>query len=334
MASEVDRRTVLNAFGTVAAGMALSRAGFAAPSTSSASKPFRGLFPIGQTPFTEDDKLDLDSLAAEVKFCNRAKIPGFIWPQIASGWSTLSTDERIAGAEAILEAGKGGRTALVIGVQTQNNDLQGAVAFAKHAAQHGADAICSLPPAGDDAAMLSYYQAIGNATDLPLFVQTIGNMSVDVVVEMFRSIPTMRVVKDEAGDPLARVTEIRQKTGNKLGVFAGKGVRLMMDEMRLGFAGYCPVIALADIYQQAFELYEAGKRREAFDMFGRILAFDSIAHADQYLPVARGIFKEHTKFRPMPGMGDSANKPSPLTEDDKKVVRDALDTYLRPYLRS
>ncbi len=332
MAHDVDRRTVLKAFSSVAAGMALSSSGLAVPPQSGA-KTFRGLFPIGQTPFTEDNKLDFDCLAAEVNFCNRASVPGFIWPQIASGWSTLSTAERLAGAEAILASGKSGRTALVIGVQTQNNDLDGAIAFAKHATQNGADAICSLPPTGDDAALLSYYRAIGNSTDLPLFVQTIGNMSIDLIVQMYHSIPTMRVVKDEAGDPLARITEIRKRTDDKIGVFAGKGVRLMVDEMQLGFAGYCPVVALADVYQQAFELYQQGKPKEAFDMFGRVLAFDSISHADQYLLVARGIFKESTKSRPTPGMGDSANKQQPLTEEDKKAVRQALDTYLKPYLR-
>jgi 4-hydroxy-tetrahydrodipicolinate synthase len=334
MAYEVDRRTLLKALGSVAAGMALSHAGFAATTASPRTKPFSGLFPIGSTPFTEDDKLDLDCLTAEVTFCSRASVPGFIWPQIASGWSTMSASERFAGAEAILAAGKGGKTALVIGVQTQNNDLPGAIAFAKHAAAHGADAICSLPPEGNDAALLSYYKAIGNATDLPLFVQTIGNVSVDVLVEMYRSIPTMRVVKDEAGDPLARVTEIRQRTDGKIGVFAGKGVRLMIEEMQLGFTGFCPTVGLADVFQQAWELYEAGKPREAFDMFGRILAFDSITHADQYLMVARGIFKETTRSRHMPGMGESSNKPAaPLTESEKKAVLKALDTYLKPYLR-
>src|ERR1035438_6559038 len=189
MPLDVDRRTVLKAFSVIVTQMALSRAGFAAQSPTPGTKVFRGLFPIGSTPFTQDDKLDLDCLAAEVKFCNRASVPGFIWPQIASGWSTMTTSERFAGTEAILAAGKGGKTALVIGVQTQNNDLSGAIAFAKHAAQHGADAICSLPPTGDDAAMLSYYKAIGSATDLPLFVQTIGDMSVELIVAMFRSIP-------------------------------------------------------------------------------------------------------------------------------------------------
>ena len=330
--SDMDRRTLLKTLGSIAAGATLSRFSLAA---SPATKVFRGLFPIAASPFTQDNKLDLDCLNAEVKFCNRGGVPGLIWPQIASGWTTLTSSERFAGAESMLAAGKGGKTAIVIGVQTQGNDLSGAIAYARHAAKNGADAICSLPPQGDNAAILDYYNAIGSATDLPLFMQTTGDMPVDLVVDAFKAIPTMRVVKDEAGDPLARVTEIRQKTGDKLAVFAGNGVRVMIDEMQLGFAGYCPVLGLADVYQEAFELYEKGKPREAFDMFGRILAFGSISHASQYLMVARGIFKEDTKSRPTPGMGDGGAKggQTPMTEADKKMVRDALNTYLKPYLR-
>jgi len=296
------------------------------------AKPFRGLFPIASTPFTGDNKLDLDCLSAEVRFCDRARIPGLIWPQIASGWSTLSASERFAGAESMLAAGRDGRTAIVIGVQTQGNDLAGAIAFAKHAAKNGADAICSLPPEGDAAAIAEYYRAIGTATDLPLFIQTSGDMPVDMVVRMYREIPTVKVVKDEAGDPLERVTELRGKTDGKLAVFAGRGVRQMMDEMRLGFTGFCPTLGLADLFQQAWELYQAGKLRESFDMFGRIQAFSTIVDADRYVLVARGIFKEDTKSRPTPGMGGGPQ--SPMTEADKKNVRDALNTYLKPYLRA
>ena len=327
----MDRRVVLKTLGSVAASAAFSKFSFA--STRGNAKPLNGLFPIASTPFTPDNKLDLDCLNAEVSFCNRGRVPGLIWPQIASGWSTLSTGERFAGAESMLAAGKGGKTAIVIGVQTTGNDLPGAIALAKHAEKNGADAICSLPPEGNGAVILEYYKAIGNATSLPLFVQTIGDMSVDSVVEMYKSIPTMKVVKDEAGDPLTRVTELREKTGNKLAVFAGKGVRNMMDEMRLGFTGFCPVVGLVDLFQQVWELYEAGKQREAFDMFGRIQAFSTIANADRYLLVARGIFKETTRSRPTPGMGASSGSQTPLTEADKEVVRDALNTYLKPYLR-
>ncbi len=331
--SDIDRRAVLKALGSVAVGAAASRFGVAAVPKSAAAKTFRGLFPIAATPFTQDNKLDLDCLNAEVNFCNRGGVPGLIWPQIASGWSTLSASERFAGAESMLSAGKGGKTAIVIGVQTQGNDLPGAIAFARHAAKNGADAICSLPPEGNAAAILEYYKAIGSATELPLFVQTIGEMSVDSVAEMYRSIPTMKVVKDEAGDPLARVTELREKTGDKLAIFAGKGVRQMMDEMRLGFTGFCPTMGLSDVFQQAWELYEAKRIRESFDMFGRIQAFATVLNADRYVMVARGIFKEDTKSRPTPGMGASSGAQTALTEADKKVVRDALNTYMKPYLR-
>jgi dihydrodipicolinate synthase/N-acetylneuraminate lyase len=327
--SDMDRRTLLKTLGTVAAGAAFSKFSVAA---SPAAKPFSGLFPIASSPFTQDDKLDFDCLNAEVKFCNRAGVPGLIWPQIASGWSTLSSAERFAGAESMIAAGKGGKTAIVIGVQTQGKDLPGAIAYARHAAKNGADAICSLPPEGDNAAVAEFYKAIGSATELPLFVQTIGDMPVDLVVQMYEEIPTIQVVKDEAGDPLARVTELRAKTDGKLAVFAGKGVRQMMDEMRL--TGFCPTVGLADVFQQAWELYEAGKLRESFDMFGRIQAFSTIVDADRYVMVARGIFKEETKSRPMPGMGSGVGLQAPLSEADKKNVRDALNTYLKPYLRA
>lgn len=324
----LDRRSLLKSLGATAAIAGASRFSFAANVGS--EKALRGLFPIAASPFTPDDKLDLDCLAAQVAFCNRARVPGLIWPQLASGWSTLSTVERFSGAEAMLAAGKGGRSAVVIGVQTKGDDIPGAVAFAKHAAQHGADAICSLPPEGNDAAILEYYKAIGAATDLPLFVQTTGNESVDMVVQLFRSVPTMRVVKDEAGDPVARVTDLRARTDGKLAIFAGKGVRQMMDEMRLGFTGFCPTMGLADIFQQAWELWQAGKQRESFDMFSRTQGFSTILNADRYVLVARGIFKEDTRSRPRPG--NPGNEP-PMTEAEKKVVRDALHTYLGPYLR-
>jgi 4-hydroxy-tetrahydrodipicolinate synthase len=322
--------------------MAFANSSFA----NAEAKPMRGLFPIGQTPCTPDKKLDLDCLAAEVKFCNRGRVHGFVWPQIASGWAGLTQKERMDGAETILAEGKGGKTALVIGVQTVSGDINGPVEYAKHAARHGADAIVSLPPEkADEAAVLEYYKTIGKATDLPLFVQSTGDMSVDLIVRMAKEIPTMQVVKDEAGNPLQRVAEIRERTGGKLNVFSGNGVRTMITEMERGFSGHCPTTGLADLYARAFDLWHAGKKREGFDMFGRVLAFESIPNAGSYVLIARGVFKEDTITRSMTlaggGEGAAAGGPgggagrrgAPLDEAGKKEIRNALSTYLKPYLR-
>jgi dihydrodipicolinate synthase/N-acetylneuraminate lyase len=326
-----NRRAFLQSSGAFAVLLAISRTVEATPTAG--SKQLSGLFPIGETPFTADNKLDLDCLAAEVKFCNRGGVRGFVWPQIASGWSTLSEQERLDGAEALLAAGKGGRTAVVIGVQAIGGDMATSLRYAKHAAEHGADAIISLPPEkASDQAMLEYYKTIGAATPLPLIVQSQGDMSVDLIVEMFGQIPTMKCVKDEAGNPLARISQIQQATGNKLAVFAGNGVRTMIDELRLGFSGYCPTTGLSDVYQATFDLWHAGKHKEAFDMFGRILAFDSIQGVSQYILVARGVFKETTSHRPTPGMG--GRHEGKLDETQKQIIRESLSEYLKPYLRA
>jgi dihydrodipicolinate synthase/N-acetylneuraminate lyase len=327
------RREFLQTLGGAALGLAMAGRG-----SSAAAKPLRGVFPIGQTPVTEADKLDLDCLQNEVKFCNRYKVHGFAWPQIASGWTTLTEKERMDGVEAILAAGRGGKTSLVVGVQDKENNLEKAISYAKHAAKNGADAIVSLPPdrAGDQA-MIAYYTAIGQATDLPLIVQSQGDMSVDLIVEMAKQIPTMKCVKDEAGNPLARVTQIRERTNDKLAVFSGNGVRTMIDEMRLGFSGHCPTTVLSDFYAAAFDLWHAGKRREAFDMFGLILAMNSVTGAGAYLMVARGVFKEETRTRAMStggggGRGGRGAAPT-LDEATKQAVRDAWDQFMKPYLR-
>jgi dihydrodipicolinate synthase/N-acetylneuraminate lyase len=327
------RREFLRTLSGGALGLALAGRGY-----SAGTKPMRGVFPIGGTPVNESDVIDLECLTNQVKFCNRYKVHGFAWPQIVSGWASLSGKERMDGAEAILAAGKGGQTALVIGVQDKDGNMDKATAYARHAAKNGADAIISLPPQNaDNEALIEYYKTIGLATDLPLMVQSQGSMSVDLIVEMARQIPTMKCVKDEAGNPLARIGQIRERTNDKLAVFSGNGVRTMIDEMTLGFSGHCPTVALSDFYAAAFDLWHAGKRPEAFDMFGRLEAFNTITGAQNYLLVMRGVFKENTKTRASStgggGGGRSGRGAGVLDEAAKKILRDSWEQFMKPYLR-
>ena len=327
-----DRRSFLKTMGASAASLAFG-AGAGAATTS---KPMAGVFPIGFSPMTEDNKLDLDGLAGQVKFCNRGGVHGFVWPQLASGWSTLTDKERLDGAEAILASGRGGKTAVVIGVQAP--EMAAVRRYAKQAESLGADAIISLPPAGviDEKALLAFYQEVGRIGPLPLFAQSTGNMSVDLLVEMFKTIPTLRQVKDEAGDPLKRISELRERTDSQLKVFSGFGVATMITEMELGFSGHCPYTNVADVYASAYDLWHSGKKREAFDMFGRIQALASMMPTGTVdIMIARGVFKPGTKTRtapPVPG-APASNARRAVRSLTPEEIRQALKTYLQPYLR-
>jgi 4-hydroxy-tetrahydrodipicolinate synthase len=370
-----DRRTFLQTVGMLGLAAALPRAAAAAdtPDVKGADlktpsgKPLRGLYPIMETPFTADDKLNTDALAAEVQFLNRGRVNGMIWPVFASSWSALSDAERVAGAEAILAAGKGGKSAIAIAVQNMQWDIPTSVRYAKHAAAHGADAIVAIPPNNGwnvtDDAVLDYYKTIAAATDRPLIVQTRGTMSVDLMLKMFQQIPTMKATKDEVGDTLARAPELIKGTDNKLAVWAaggGTGAQLM-ENLPLGIVGLCPTPQYAELLQQAMDLYWVGKKRESFDMFSRVQGFATIPGATEYMMVARGVFPEGTKSRPQPmepearqggrgaggagggggaaaggggaGAGGGRAAAAPLTDKAKENIRNALDVYLKPYLR-
>jgi 4-hydroxy-tetrahydrodipicolinate synthase len=299
------------------------------PSTAMAAPArLRGLFPIAQTPFTAHDKLDTAALAQQVTFCARTKVPGLIWPQLASNWSTLTEDERLSGAEALLAAAKNTPVSVVIGVQANDNDLASSLRMLRHAEAHGAPAIISLPPAKvSEAEMVTYYQRIGAATDLPLVLQTQGSMSVELVENVYRAAPTLACVKDEAGNPLQRYARIRALTGNKVAIFAGKGCTEMLNELRLGFDGYCPSMFCTDLFQKVFEAWNGGRRKEAEELFARILALRSIPNVMPYLMVLRGIFPETVTTRTPAGQ----RMPAPLGASEKALVRAVWNDLLAPY---
>ena len=106
----------------------------------------------------------------------------------------------------------------------------------------------------------------------------------------------------------------------------------MIEEMALGFTGHCPTTGLADVYQSAWDLWHANKRTEAFDMFGRILAFDSIPGSANYALVARGVLR--TRQDPPHSRHVWLQGAASLDEVGKNLVHEALNTFLKPYLRA
>src|SRR5260370_15629032 len=131
-----------------------------------------------------------------------------------------------------------------------------------------------------------------------MVAETGGDFRIDLVGEMFDTIPTFRYVKDEAGDPLERVTEIRRRTNNQLQCFSGKGVTTMITEMERGFVGHCPFVSLADLYASAYYSYHAGKLRDALHQFGRTESASSIfPQSDVDVLIARRVFRPGTTTR-------------------------------------
>ncbi len=307
------------------------------PFAARAAEPneFRGIFPILQTPYLESGAVDHRTLAAQAAFVDRAGAHGMVWPQLASEYALLSFDERIRGAEALAEAkAQGLASKLVIGVQAE--DTATAVRYAKHAAGLQPDGIIALPARKpnqrefDLDATRDYYRAVAEACPLPMFIQAIGNMSVDYVADLVEEIPNIHFVKDEAGHTLTRITQFAElDRSKKPSVFTGGHGRTLLDEMARGAQGNMPAASWVDLYVSAWELWDNGRRGEALDIFAKNLLLVSQVTAYglaalSYILVKRGVFNNWQVRNP---------NARPL-DDHARAALDRTYEYVKPYLRA
>ena len=257
------------------------------------SKPWRGIFPIVVTPFTEGYELDEKSLRKLVHFCLRAGVHGLVGPANASEFSTLSDDERKRWIEIVV-AETGGQVP-VIGSTTSGHALP-AVALSRYAQKVGANGIMSMPPHvqhPDAAGCYAYYQALSEALDVPIMVQNyigpIGTpMSPDLLARMCRDLPRVEYIKEETL-PSSRMMSATIAAAGKFckEVFGGQGGLYLVDEYRRGTAGNMPACEIPDVQVALWNKLEAGDMAGARTLFNRVLPL--VNYERQY---GVGLYKE------------------------------------------
>jgi 4-hydroxy-tetrahydrodipicolinate synthase len=257
------------------------------------SKPWRGIFPIVVTPFTEGYELDEKSLRKLVHFCLQAGVHGLVGPANASEFSTLSDDERKRWIEIVV-AEMGGQVP-VIGSTTSGHALP-AVALSRYMQKVGANGIMSMPPHvqhPDAAGCYAYYQALSEALDVPIMVQNyigpIGTpMSPDLLARMCRELPRVEYIKEETL-PSSRMMSATIAAAGKFckGVFGGQGGLYLVDEYRRGTTGNMPACEIPDVQVALWNKLEAGDMAGARTLFNRVLPL--VNYERQY---GVGLYKE------------------------------------------
>ncbi len=292
---------------------------------------YRGIFIIMQTPFLDNPakEIDEESLVRETDFLCRCGVHGMVWPAGAGETSHLSVEERLRCPEAIVKAARK-RVPVVIGVHGKTNEE--AVRFTRQAEKAGADAILALGRTDETRnldELTGYFQAITSASKLPFFVQVSTDaMTVDYLIGLARKLPTFRYVKEEIAPVPKRVTRYLNEARDVLTPMTGGGARNLMNEMTRGSAGTMPGAGFADIQAQIWDWFQAGKKKEARDLFGKMLMMAVLEQQTGYvlqkeILKRRGIFKT-TVMRETRNMS--------MDEWDLREL-DAIFEALRPYFR-
>ena len=164
------------------------------------AKRFTGIIPALLTPFSADNELMLDPIPPLVDRLVGQGIGGLFVCGSTGEWYSMHAPERMQVVEIVMEA-VAGRVPVMVHVGA--NDTRGAIALARHAEQHGADAISALPPAGrplPSNAVWDHFRALGAACGLPLYLyhlpQIYGDIiTLDAFLGAMDTIPTLAGVK-------------------------------------------------------------------------------------------------------------------------------------------
>jgi 5-dehydro-4-deoxyglucarate dehydratase len=204
---------------------------------------FTGVFGFPITPFRKDLSLDVDALARNVA----AMVQHPFCALVAAGGTgelySMTVDEIVEVVRVTVQAAAG-KMPVVAG--TGYNAAIGA-GIARKVEKVGADCVLALPPyyinAPEDG-LFDYYQSIGAASGLPLFVYSRdwAVFNPQMVARLADRVPTLAGWKD--GQGVARKYQrIMNEVGDRLAWFGGLGDDCVPEYFAIGVQAYTSSIS-------------------------------------------------------------------------------------------
>lgn len=227
-----------------------------------ADTAIRGVLPVFQTPFHDDESIDFDTLSRELDWILSTGAGGVVMAMV-SEILRLSTEEReqIAAEVCRQVAGRG-----VVVISTGAESGHTAERLTRHAEGAGADAVMAIPPVAtslDESELLRYYERLLNAVRIPVIVQDASGyvgrpMSIELQARVLKEFGSRVLFKPEAVPIGPRLSALREATGGKAAVFEGSGGIALVDSYRRGIVGTMPGGEMPDAIVALWNALEAG----------------------------------------------------------------------------
>ena len=234
-----------------------------------------GVVPIIPTPFTADEQIDFDALAACVQFAAKSRLGAVCLPAYASEFYKLSDAERHRAVETAIQTA-GDKLAVV--AQANHPSARIAAQIAADYEGLGASLISFALPrifALKESDLLEYARTICRAVKLPVLIQdfnpggpTVGG---DFARRLAGDCPNFRYLKLEESLMGPKIRGIIEATAGRIGVLEGWGGMYLLDLIPAGICGLMPGLAVADLLQQVWQLVHSHKDDEALAIFQVVL---------------------------------------------------------------
>ena len=254
---------------------------------------WKGVFPALLTPFTADDKLDLDIFEKNLETQLAAGVHGIVLGGSLGEASTITEKEKEELTEFAVEYVNGRIPVIVNIAESRTTD---AVQQAAEARKWGADGLMLLPPMRyktDDRETIQYFKAVASSTDLPIMIyNNPPDYKIDTRPEMFDELiehKNIGALKESSRD-VTNLTRMKNRFGDRIKILCGVDT-LAMEELCLGADGWVAglVCAFPNETMAIYDLVKARKIEEAANIyrwFMPLLELDIHPKLVQYIKLA------------------------------------------------
>jgi len=272
----------------------------------------QGVLPILQTPFTDFDRIDRDTLRRQIDWAFKIGADG-IGTGMVSEILKLTAGERIELTEAIVEMASGrGAVFAAVGAESTKQSLEFAVA----AERAGCDAVMAAPPSTTRVSpdgLLQHYRALAEEVPIPIIVQDAsGYIGQSIPLTVCEQLLTLygpeRILFKPEGSPVGpQLSALRDASEGKARIFEGSGGILLVDAFRRGIAGTMPGMDLLDAIVALWNALRSGDEETTYRLhfpIGSIVALqlqaglDGFLAIEKYLLVKRGLFASARRRSP------------------------------------
>ncbi len=286
-----------------------------------------GIITVLNTPFTEQDRVDLDSLRRNVQAALKAGVVGFLVPAMASEVEKLSDSERVCIIDAVLEEAQH-RVPVIAGTAAATQAVR--LQQSEYALKTGCEGLLVNIPYQNDQQYRQEVQEIAALKPGFLMIQDWDfqgyGLPVALIQQLFSELEVFCCLKIEVVPAGRKYTEVLEATQGKLHVSGGWAVMQIIEALDRGVHAFMPT-GMHEIYTAIYALYQHGQREAAKQIFHELLPV--LAFSNQHLDISIHFFKR-LLYRQGLYATPRVRKPIlPFDSHHQKIADELIDHVLR-----
>ena len=263
----------------------------------------RGVLPVFQTPFDDDEEVDYVALERELTWIIDQGAHGLVFGMVSEA---LRLTDRERGRVVRAAAAVAGAASVPLVVSVGAESTRAALDRLDDAIASGAAAVMATPPltnAVNEEQLEAYFRALLVRSPIPVVVQDASSyvgqpLSVDLQARLHQEFGDRALFKPEAVPIVPTLAALLRATGGGATVFEGMGGGALLESYPEGVSGSMPGAEVAWAVVAMWDALEAGDRARAqrIDVpLRRMLALqtdlDSFVACEKFLLHRQGVLR-------------------------------------------